>query len=135
MSEEVEVLFDCARYNDLETLKTVISGKSLVVDSLIDEYENTLAHYSAANNSLDVLRFITDNSSKEYFDSKNESGNTPLHWASLNGHAETVKHLLSLGCDYNAENLFGLTPVDEAIRREFTEVMEIYSSFCTPSDE
>ena len=135
MSEDLEVLFDCARYNDLETLKSVVTEKSLVINGLFDEYKNSLAHYSAANNSLDVLRFVTENSTKEYFDSKNESGNTPLHWASLNGHVGVVKHLLELGCDYNAENMFGLTPIDEAIRREFTEVMEVYSSFCAPADE
>lgn len=135
MSIDPDTLFECARYNDIETLVTIVSEDSIKIEEIFDESKNTLAHYSAANNSMEVLRYITTNSPKEYFDSKNESGNTPLHWASLNGHASSVKHLLEFGCDFNAENVFGNTPIDEAVRREFTEVLDIYSTHCTPADE
>jgi ankyrin repeat protein len=30
---------------------------------------------------------------------RNEQGNTPLHWAALNGHLEVVKALVSNGAD------------------------------------
>lgn len=134
MSEDIQLLFDCARYNDVSTLRSLIAEKGFVISTLFDDNKNSLAHYSAANNSMDVLQYIIENTSKEYFDSKNESGNTPMHWASLNGHSESVKLLLQTGCDYKNENSFGFTPVDEAIRREFTEVLDIYSTFCKPEE-
>ena len=37
----------------------------------------------------------------------NEQGNTPLHWAALNGHAEAARLLLAAGASPSALNRWG----------------------------
>ena len=46
--------------------------------------------------------------------SQNSSGNTPLHWASLNGHLEAVKVLMGAGADPTITNKAGHDTVYEA---------------------
>lgn len=45
---------------------------------------------------------------------QNASGNTPLHWASLNGHLEAVKMLMAAGADPSVTNQSGHDAVYEA---------------------
>ena len=45
---------------------------------------------------------------------QNASGNTPLHWASLNGHLEAVKILIAAGADPSVTNQAGHDCVYEA---------------------
>lgn len=45
---------------------------------------------------------------------QNASGNTPLHWASLNGHLEAVKILIAAGADPSVTNQAGHNCVYEA---------------------
>jgi ankyrin repeat protein len=52
-------------------------------------------------------------------------GATPLHWAALKGHAETVKFLLSRGADAEAKNAAGETPLQVARRAGKSEVARI----------
>jgi len=46
--------------------------------------------------------------------SQNASGNTPLHWASLNGHLEAVKLLIDAEADPTMSNEAGHDAVYEA---------------------
>ena len=44
----------------------------------------------------------------------NHSGNTPLHWAALNGHLEAVKLLVAAGADPSIKNNAGKVAAVEA---------------------
>ena len=55
---------------------------------------------------------------------QNGSGNTPLHWAALNGHLETVKLLVETGADVTIVNKAGHDAVYLAEVSEKTEVAE-----------
>jgi Ankyrin repeats (many copies) len=46
----------------------------------------------------------------------NSDGNTALHWASLNGHADAAALLLAAGASASALNSAQRTPVDEALQ-------------------
>jgi len=54
----------------------------------------------------------------------NEAGNTPLHWAALNGHLESVKLLIQSGADVTIINKAGHDAVFEAEINDKTEVVE-----------
>jgi len=53
----------------------------------------------------------------------NQEGNTPLHWAALNGHLEAVKALVSQGADTGVRNKAGRTVGFEAQRAGRGEVV------------
>ncbi len=51
-------------------------------------------------------------------------GNTPLHWACLNGHAAVVALLLGAGAAVSALNAASRTPYDDAAQGGCPEVLE-----------
>lgn len=55
---------------------------------------------------------------------QNQSGNTALHWAALNGHLESVKILLEYGADPTITNQKGHDAVYEAELNDKREVVE-----------
>ncbi|CCH62099.1 hypothetical protein TBLA_0G01550 [Henningerozyma blattae CBS 6284] len=109
--EQQDAIIYNARVGDLETLEeiftTLIDPK---VITTIQESENasTILHILAANGDNDIIKYIislvrpntTMEEFEKYINHANKEGNTPLHWASLNGKLETVKLL----CDeYEAD--------------------------------
>lgn len=54
------------------------------------------------------------NTTPTLLNTQNASGNTPLHWASLNGHLEAVKLLIDAGADPTMINKAGHDAVFEA---------------------
>lgn len=54
----------------------------------------------------------------------NDNGNTPLHWAALNGHLECVKTLVDNGADPTITNKAGHDPVYEAELNDRKEVVD-----------
>ena len=55
---------------------------------------------------LDIVKYIVEQLSKlddkkriELINTKNDQGNTPLHWAALNGNLEVVEILVKSGSD------------------------------------
>ncbi|KAF3176355.1 hypothetical protein TWF225_007295 [Orbilia oligospora] len=59
----------------------------------------------------------------------NESGNTPLHWACLNGHIEAVKVLVKAGADPGVLNTAGHDCVYEAEVNDKSNVVEWVLNF------
>lgn len=53
---------------------------------------------------------------------QNSSGNTPLHWAALNGHLPAVKLLIEAGADPTVMNKAGKDAVYEAEANEKNEL-------------
>ncbi len=61
------------------------------------------------------LRTTTpSDSTTTFLNNQNASGNTPLHWASLNGHLEAVKLLIGAGADPTITNKAGHDALYEA---------------------
>jgi ankyrin repeat protein len=56
--------------------------------------------------ALEIVKYIIEQLSTlpekkriELINTKNDQGNTPLHWAALNGHLEVVQILVKNGAD------------------------------------
>ena len=63
---------------------------------------------------LDIMRFLLDHGAN--WDSRDNHGNTILHFAASEGHLETARLLLERGADINSQNKEGLTPLQQASR-------------------
>jgi ankyrin repeat protein len=65
-----------------------------------------------------------DKPAPELINAVNEAGNTPLHWAALNGHLESVKLLIQSGADVTIINQAGHDAVFEAEINDKKEVVD-----------
>jgi hypothetical protein len=76
----------------------------------------------------DIIKFIfstsTDKPAPELINAINDAGNTPLHWAALNGHLESVKLLIQAGADITIFNRAGHDAVFEAEINDKNEVVD-----------
>ncbi|CAO3610409.1 unnamed protein product [Cunninghamella echinulata] len=88
---------------------------------------------ASANNHLDIVQYILEklqkfdkSEVKRMVNIQNEQGNTPLHWAALNGHLEVVQALVSAGGDCKIKNIAGKTPIYEAQQRESEKIAEFF---------
>jgi ankyrin repeat protein len=76
----------------------------------------------------DVIKLLFSMSANkpapELINAVNEAGNTPLHWAALNGHLESVKLLIESGADVTTINRAGHDAVFEAEINDKKEVVD-----------
>ncbi len=94
--------------------------------------QSSLLHYPAANGNLEVLQHllgllspsaslgrspgatVADKSAPQLVNHRNVSGNTPLHWAGMNGHVSVVEALVQAGADCRVRNEMGRDCIVEA---------------------
>jgi uncharacterized protein len=84
-------------------------------------------HTNMANTQLDIIKLLLSTSTQKptpFLNLTNASGNTPLHWASLNGHLEAVKLLIEAGGDITIFNKAGHDAVFEAEVNDKKEVVD-----------
>jgi ankyrin repeat protein len=77
---------------------------------------------------VDVIKLLfttsTDKPAPEFINAVNDAGNTPLHWAAVNGHLESVKLLIESGADVTIINRAGHDAVFEAEINDKKEVVD-----------
>lgn len=94
--------------------------------------QSSLLHYPAANGNVEIVSYLltllapsqslqgspsgttADKSAPLLVNHRNVSGNTPLHWAGVNGHLEVVKLLVQAGADATIINAAGRDAVVES---------------------
>lgn len=124
-----------SRTGDLPSLTETITSLStarsttplqILLSALDPSTQNTLLHYPSANGSIEVLEYLLSllsspspspsQPSQEplFVNTQNSAGNTPLHWAALNGHLACVKALVGKGADPGVLNGAGKDTVFEA---------------------
>lgn len=101
-------LLDSAREGELEPFKELFSNPGGVAQflTLKDPYSDaTPLHMAAANGHVELLKFLIQSLPedagvrKDAVNAQNNSGNTPLHWATLTGSFDCVKCLCEAGAD------------------------------------
>lgn len=76
---------------------------------------------------IDIVKLLLSTSNSKptpFLNLTNASGNTPLHWASLNGHLEAVKLLIEAGGDITIFNKAGHDAVFEAEVNDKKDVVD-----------
>ncbi|KAL8692205.1 MAG: hypothetical protein Q9218_002736 [Villophora microphyllina] len=132
-ADEIDDLLYLARSNDIHDLKTGVdvlanhqsASPTTIITATIDpDSGNGLLHFASANRCMDVLNYLLPPSTSAStdpnvsngssvstmglnLDLRNKAGNTPLHWASMNGHLEVVKLLVDRGADVWIKNEAG----------------------------
>jgi hypothetical protein len=105
-AEEIDDVLFSARAGDLEAVKDFFTrpGAKQLFSQIKDEYSQaTPLHMASANGHLHVVEYLIEQLGGEGLDSfllaVNDSGNTALHWAALNGQLPIVKALCAAGGD------------------------------------
>jgi ankyrin repeat protein len=137
---------DLASYLSELSAQTKQSSAELVVAAIDPYSKNGALHYAAANGHngtessqdifyslllivvIDVIKLLlstgTDKPAPGLINAVNDAGNTPLHWAALNGHLESVKLLIQSGADITIFNRAGHDAVFEAEINDKNEVVD-----------
>ena len=76
--------------------------------------------YEVANNAAEVAKVLIANDAD--VNTKDNFGNTPLHWAAIRNATEVAKLLIDNGTDVNVKGGGDWTPLDFAIDREKEEM-------------
>ncbi len=82
---------------------------------------------AAANGHVDLLQRLIDHGA--VVNLSNTEGNTPLHWACVNGQVGAVRVLMTAGASPSALNAQEMTPVDEVLIRNLQDVMDVINEF------
>lgn len=87
-----------------------------------------LPYLVGLTHDVDIIKLLFSTSTEKpapaFLDATNEAGNTPLHWAALNGHLESVKILIQAGADVTIVNRIGHDAVYEAEINDKNEVVD-----------
>jgi hypothetical protein len=147
--DEIDDLLYFTRVNEVDDLKQTVtelsqtygcSERDVLISAVDPDSGNTILHYCSANGFSDLLKLLlvkldahqTANASpngkepdRNFVNSTNKEGNTPLHWAAYNGQLEVVKVLVSDGsADMWIKNAAGHLAMFEAERAEKSEVVQ-----------
>lgn len=148
-----EILY-LARANEASELASFLAELSTqskrssaeLVTAAVDSFtKNSALHYAVANGHIgmrpciglrsmqltqiaDIIKLLfsfgSEKPAKELINAINDAGNTPLHWAALNGHLECVKLLIQAGADVTIINRAGHDAVFEAEINDKKEVVD-----------
>uniref|UniRef100_A0A4X2LR40 Transient receptor potential cation channel subfamily A member 1 n=1 Tax=Vombatus ursinus TaxID=29139 RepID=A0A4X2LR40_VOMUR len=90
-----------------------------------DELNATPLHHAAAQDQIELLEMIINDSQFEGLNVLDISGNTPLHWATEKKQVENVKFLLSKGANPNICNNNLVAPLHLAIQCFYNEIVKV----------
>ncbi|XP_068955651.1 transient receptor potential cation channel subfamily A member 1 [Petaurus breviceps papuanus] len=130
--EEVENEMDAS---EEDVFKVIFKGNVKRLQSFImknhdglykyDELNATPLHHAAAQDQVQLLEMIINDSQFEGLNVLDVSGNTPLHWAVEKNEVENVRLLLSKGANPNICNNNLVAPLHLAIQSFYNEIVKV----------
>ena len=98
---EEEKIYISVKKGDLETLKVLITTRTSDQNPVIYEYEDgaksTVLHEAAYYGHLEIIVWYKDVLGFSDINPKDNEGNTPLYWATVQGHLDVVKYYIKNG--------------------------------------
>lgn len=93
--------------------------------NVLDAHLNTFLIIAISKKNTEMvesLQLLVDN--RDFWNKKNDSGNTALHFAAARGYSEIVEILLKAGADLNPQNKDGSTPLITAVNFKVAKVVK-----------
>lgn len=128
--EDQDAIILDARAGDLDSLKEIFT--TLIDPCMLQTCRDSISkstalHMACGNGHLEtakyILSLIPKDQLKEYVNLQNETGNTALHWAALNGHQPIVELLCDeFEADPFIRNSFGHDAIFEAENNNKEEI-------------
>ncbi|CAF0704904.1 unnamed protein product [Brachionus calyciflorus] len=84
---------------------------------LRDKEGKTCLHVAAEQGAIQASKIILEMSGFKIINERDNKKQTPLHLATLNGHARGIKILMDNGADPNLKDLTGASPIDYVTKR------------------
>ena len=105
-------LESAAGLGELEKVKSYFDRKGNLSPKATTEQFHRALLWSAEYGCNQVVEFLLDH--RAPLDARSNDGQTPLHWAVIGGHLDTMQLLLSRGASLNEKNAYGGTPLGQA---------------------
>lgn len=115
-------IFEAALNNKIEEVKEFLRFGNV---NLIDDHKNSLLHYAAIGNAIEVANLLLDNYAN--LNIKNSKGETPLFNAINNGEIGFCKLLCRYGAEINILNNNNESPYFRAVIKGKREIMDLLS--------
>ena len=95
--------------------------------------------WSSSQGHTDIVRFLMDHGAAvtvpEDLDRSSNTGfNTPLHWATFNGHIEVIWLLIKKGLNYNEVDRFGNNCIHHAVASNRIDILETFLAYGVAAD-
>jgi len=102
----------------------ILINKGADINSL-DNDDGTPLHYAACVGRKEIAELLIQNGANVNIQTQSGSGWTPLVLACQYGKKEIVELLLANGAEINVKNNAGITALDIASQRKYTEIVEL----------
>lgn len=113
--------------------------KRRVQVNFLDKKGWTALMWGSSQGHSDIVRFLLDHGAtitipEDYDKDSNTGFNTPLHWATFNGHIEVIWLLIKKGLNYNALDRFGNNCIHHAVASSRIDILESFLAFGVAAD-
>jgi len=122
----MEKLFNAALYNQTEVLREYLRFGNV---NICDDKHNSLLHYAAMGNAMEVANLLLDNYIN--LDIQNSNGETPLFLAVTKGELGFCKLLCRYGANGNLVNKYGESVYFKAILKGRKDILDLLSDSLT----
>jgi uncharacterized protein len=130
----MDFVLNC-RYDNVEQVHSQLETTKDKQSLILTPHNNLNGLFAVCGNGhAHLLHTFSQYLTTDDLNSQNEQGNTPLHWASLNGHVEVVKMLLELGVNPLIRNHSGLSPATVAEQANHVDIVTLLLESYDPLD-
>ncbi|OMJ71288.1 hypothetical protein SteCoe_30549 [Stentor coeruleus] len=132
-----KTLVKCSANGNAAEVNSLIKRKANV--NYLDRKGWSSLMWASAQGHANVVKILIDHGAivviPEQIDKSSSIGvNTPLHWATFNGHIEVIWLLIKKGLNYNEIDRFGNNCIHHAVASARVDILETFLAFGVATD-